>query len=298
MYAPSILALIASGMIQLLSPETLHKKWVETSVGKIAYYETSGKKGPIVLVHGNSCSKEYMLRQLDALGNEYHMIAIDLPGHGESDNITNLPEVHYTLTGYAHVVAEVIDKLDLGRVVLLGWSLGGHIAMEMMMWHPDCLKGVLVAGSAPFIPSPEGLSKAYLPTYSTPLSLKKDPFTMDDVKSYISQGIIDFEKYPILAEASMRADGLARFHMVSAVLRGEGVDEKAVVEKSLIPLGIIMGKYEHAINNDYVKSLNYANCMMMETIDAGHDCQWSHPKEFNAAVRKFLDALEKESSKK
>jgi pimeloyl-ACP methyl ester carboxylesterase len=201
------------------------------------------------------------------------------------------PSENYTLTGYAHVVAEVIQKLNLESVILVGWSLGGHIALEMMEENPELLQGVLIASVPPITPTEEGLKKAYLPTYSTSLSMKIEPFTFEDAKAYITQGPIDLDRYILLAEASMRTDGLARFTMVNAVLRGEGVDEKAVVETSSIPLGIIMGAEEHAVNNNYTKSLKYANCIMMETLEGGHDCQWSHAERFNQLVDKFAQLV-------
>jgi len=289
-YAPTYTELRDAGMIHNLKEKDLKKKFIKTSAGTIAYYETSGGGTPVVLIHGNSCSKEYMIKQLDGLGLTYKMIALDLPGHGESSNALN-PSQNYTLMGYARLVAEVIQKLHLQPVIVVGWSLGGHIAFEMMAEKPELLKGVVVASVPPFTPSEQGLKDAYLPTYSTPLGSKVEPFTLEDVKAYITQGVIDFDRYKILAQASMRAHGLARHTMVSAVLRGEGVDERKVVETSPVPLGIILGAQEHAINNTYVKSLKYKNCLMMETLPGGHDCQWSHAEQFNHYVDQFIQQI-------
>ncbi|MCA0370354.1 MAG: alpha/beta hydrolase [Proteobacteria bacterium] len=287
-FHPTYEELARTKMIGVIRQEELHKKFLETSAGTIAYYETSGIGDTLFLIHGNSTSKEYMIRQLDALGTTYRMIALDLPGHGESENAQD-PDGTYTLGGYAQLCAEVIEKLGLPPVIVVGWSLGGHIAVEMMAQNPGLLRGALIACAPPFTPSGECLKEAYLPTYSAPLSMKVEPFTLEDVKSYITQGVIDFDQYPLLAKAGMRAHGLARHTMVSAVLRGDGLDERATVESSPVPVGILMAKGEHAINNAYTASLNYANCVMMETIDGPHDCQWSHPQEFNKAIVKFVE---------
>ncbi|MFN7365888.1 MAG: alpha/beta fold hydrolase [Alphaproteobacteria bacterium] len=293
-FHPTYEELSRTGMIQTLAHEDLQKKFLETSAGKLAYYETTGTGDTLLLIHGNSTSKEYMIRQLDELGTKYKMLALDLPGHGESDNAV-VPLDTYTLAGYGRVCCEFIEKLNLGPVTVVGWSLGGHIAMEMMAENPSLLRGVLIACAPPFTPSENGLKEAYLPTYSTPLSMKIDPFTLEDTKSYITQGVIDFEKYPLLAKASMRAHGLARHTMVSAVLKGEGRDERQVVERSCVPLGILMAKQDHAINNDYTASLAYANCVMMETLDGPHDCQWSHPEAFNKVIVSFVEKCKKKS---
>ncbi len=290
-YTPSYNKLFDLGLIQHLKEKDIQKKYIETSAGQVAYYETSGQGPTLFLIHGNSASKEYLIKQLDGLGQKYKMIAIDLPGHGESHNALK-PSENYTLTGYAHTCAEIIQKLKLEPVIIVGWSLGGHIAFEMMHENPELLKGVLIACAPPFTPSEQGIKAAYLPTYSTPLAMKIEPFTREDVKAYVTQGGIDLDRFPVLIEASMRTDGLARYEMVSAVMRGEGVDERWVVETSPIPLGIILGAQEHAVNNAYIRSLNYANCQMMETLEGGHDCQWSHEKEFNKLVQKFVKKVD------
>jgi len=159
--------------------------------------------------------------------------------------------------------------------------------------EPKLLKGVLIASVPPFTPSEQGIKEAYLPTYSTPLGMKQEPFTLEDVKAYITQGGIDLDLYPLLVEASMRAHGLARFTMVNAVFEDKGADERKVVETSSVPLGIIMGAKEHAVNNEYIKSIKYANYLMMETLEGGHDCHWSHAEQFNQLVDRFTQQITK-----
>lgn len=59
---------------------------VKISTQKIAYYESSGESQTIFLVHGNSSSGQFYLNQLQGeFGERYHIIAMDLPGHGLSD---------------------------------------------------------------------------------------------------------------------------------------------------------------------------------------------------------------------
>jgi pimeloyl-ACP methyl ester carboxylesterase len=280
-------------MVHHLKEQDLQKKFLDTSAGRIAYFETSGEAGPVVLIHGNSCSKEFMIRQLDGLGLKYKMIALDLPGHGESSDALN-PSENYTLTGYAHVVAEVIRKLYLKPVVLVGWSIGGDISLEMMGVAPELLKGVLISGAPPIVRSEQGIKEGYLPFDSVNLVSKLEQFTHEDVKAYWAHESIDLDKYPILAEACMRTHGLARYTMGNAFMRGEGINEKELVGISSVPLGIIMGADDFAVNNDYIQSLDYANCKMMKKIDGGHDCLWSHSMNFNQLLDDFAEQLSEE----
>jgi pimeloyl-ACP methyl ester carboxylesterase len=294
-YPPSYETLQKSSLIKNLKKNELIRKFVITSAGQIAYFETPGKdigtnQIPLFMIHGNSCSKEYMIKQIDGLGKQFKIIAIDLPGHGESSNAVN-PELTYSMPGYAQVIAEVIKKLGYEKVFFLGWSLGGHIAFDFMHQFPQLLSGVIVACAPPFELSDQGLKEAYLPTYSTPLGSKQEAFTREDVKAYITQGGINLDQYPFLIAASMRTDSNARYYMVNSVMNGIGANERQVVETSSVPLGIILGTQEHAINNEYVRSLAYANLIMIETLEGGHDCQWSHSEDFNEIVRKFVNKI-------
>lgn len=291
-YPPTYETLKALGLVKNLEPADLEKKILDTSAGRIACYETSGKSVPLLLIHGNSASKEYFIKQLDGLGKELKMIAVDLPGHGESDNAKD-PQKTYSMSGYAEVMAEVIGKLGFPKVVVGGWSLGGHIGYAMMDQFPNLLKGIVTFGSPPLEHSSEGLKAGFLSTYTTTLGLKQEPFTLEDAKSYMTQGIIDLDQYAFLAKASMRTDGNARCMMIGALVRGEGVNERDLVAKSPIPLGLIPGLKEHAVNNAYIDSLSYANLVMKESLEGGHDCHWSHSDTFNGHLRRFVQLVDK-----
>ena len=282
------------GLIPNLQKSDLCKRYLDTSAGRIAYFETSGREGPIVLIHGNSCSKEFMMKQLDGLGLKYKMIALDLPGHGESSNALR-PSENYTLAGYASLIVEMIQKLELGPVILVGWSLGGDVAIEAMAQFPQYLKGVVISGTPPVVRgeggiSEQGIQEGYCFSNLADIAhlvAQLEPFSYEDVQTYWSTESIDLEKYPLLADACQRTDGLARHTLCSVILRGEGANEKDVVAHSPVPLGIIMGVEDHGVNNSYIQSLTYANCLMMEAIGGFHDCQWSHPEDFNRLLDRF-----------
>lgn len=275
-------------------PQKLKTNYIDISAGRVAYVESSGRSVgrsvPLLLIHGNSASKEFMKKQVEGLGKNFKVIVFDLPGHGESSNALN-PASDYTLPGYAKIVEEMIHKLGLGPVILVGWSLGGHIAMEFMARSSHLLKGVVIISAPPLTPTEEGFKQAYLPTYSSSLGSKTEPFTPEEVKEYMTQGGIDFDRNPELLAAGVRAHGLARYIMVDDVMKGNVQDERSVVETCPVPLAFILGKHEHAINNDYIQSLDYANCTMLEVVDGGHDMQWSHADKVNALIRQFMSSL-------
>lgn len=92
-------------------------------------YERSGSGDPIVLVHGIGGELCVWEPVLEPLSRRLDVIAVDLPGFGRStplpDEVTPTPQV------LAHAVTELLDELGLGRVHLVGNSLGGWIALEL-----------------------------------------------------------------------------------------------------------------------------------------------------------------------
>ena len=102
----------------------------------------------LLMLHGSGSSKEVFSRQFDSrLADRFRMIAIDLPGHGGSSDAAD-PGKTYTIGGLAGVVSAVADRLGLGRFAILGWSLGGHIAIEMMSARSD-IAGLVLCATPP-----------------------------------------------------------------------------------------------------------------------------------------------------
>src|SRR6478736_1348378 len=120
---------------------------IDAPNGAIAVHESAGQGPPVVLIHGNSSSSRVFSRQLEGpLGQCFRLIAIDLPGHGESDDARN-PSA-YSLPGHALAVRAAVDALGIDQAPFVGWSLGGHIALEMAPDLPRA-RGVVIFGTPP-----------------------------------------------------------------------------------------------------------------------------------------------------
>jgi pimeloyl-ACP methyl ester carboxylesterase len=114
---------------------SLPGKFVETSVGRI-YVHRKGDGPPLVLLHGYMMSHWYFHPLFARLSEKYQVLAIDLPGYGESDRPS--PKTFaYDYPAFAHVVAEVLDQLGLPRVTLLGHSMGGGVALTLAARSPE-----------------------------------------------------------------------------------------------------------------------------------------------------------------
>jgi pimeloyl-ACP methyl ester carboxylesterase len=99
---------------------------------------------PIVHVHGFAVSGSYLLPTAAALAHRATTLVPDLPGYGQSaawDHVLGLPSL-------ARALLEVLDALDLERVVLVGNSMGGPVCLEVAHGARDRVAGVVLASPA------------------------------------------------------------------------------------------------------------------------------------------------------
>jgi len=96
------------------------KKSVTTSDGVTLSYLEAGSGKPLVLIPGWSQTAEQFKHQLEGLSDRYHVIAVDMRGHGDSDK----PLFGYRIQRLAKDVADVLKALDLNDVTILGHSMG------------------------------------------------------------------------------------------------------------------------------------------------------------------------------
>ncbi|MFS8563764.1 MAG: alpha/beta hydrolase [Rhabdochlamydiaceae bacterium] len=266
------------------------KNTVQTSEGTISVWDSQGEGIPVVCLHSNSACKEAFHQQFSALGHTFRFIAVDLPGHGMSENAKN-PSI-YSIPGYAQIIFEVIDAMKINRVVVLGWSLGGHIGIEMDQQQPTRLIGLCITGTPPIPFSQEGFNAGFRPIPVIQNLLGKEVFTIREAQEFNRCGGIDLTTDHYLLDATLRTHGLARSHMLASLIRGEGNNQKQAVEKSTTPLLIIAGEKDEGVNNDYLtQEVCYKNLWSgrVHIIDgAGHATLLARADAFNGILSQFL----------
>ncbi|MEA2447900.1 MAG: hypothetical protein QOK47_1537, partial [Actinomycetota bacterium] len=112
---------------------------VETSGGRIsALFAGDEKAEPLVLIHGLGATKASWLTIIPQLSKRFRVIAIDLPGFGASDK----PMGRYDAPWFARRVTGLLDTLCIDSAYVAGNSMGGRVAMELGMRHPDRVRAI------------------------------------------------------------------------------------------------------------------------------------------------------------
>ena len=265
-------------------------KTIEIDGLLINYYETEGNGHNIFLIHGNSSSARSYLYQLNGL-DAYHVVAVDLPGHGASQNADDGAAV-YNMPGYAKVIVLLAKALNMEDAVFVGWSLGGHILLEATPQLPDAA-GFVIFGTPPVgFPLAED---AFLPTPNVAIGFT--PELSDEqmtayVTSFFAPGI---EEIPTTFMEDIAAtDGAARANLGMSIAPGGYLDEIEVVKNLSQPLMVLHGEKEQLVNLDYIQKLEMPtlwNGKVRVIPDAGHAPHYETPNQFNELLDAFIEDI-------
>jgi len=120
---------------------------VTTSVGEL-HYRMAGSGKPLVLLHGYTGYSNQWQAFLAEFVDDYQVIAIDLPGHGQSSKLG----ARFIVADAATGVWEVMDHLGVKQIHGVGYSAGGMTLLQMALLQPSRVQAMVLASSAYSVP--------------------------------------------------------------------------------------------------------------------------------------------------
>jgi pimeloyl-ACP methyl ester carboxylesterase len=137
-------------MMPIKPPKRLHRERLRIDGLPVAYARAGARwplwRDRLVLVHGSGCSADSWRYQVDSLSKDFAVVAVDLPGHGASEPV-NDPSV----TRYAMVAQGLLRRVGRRKVFLAGHSMGGAVALQVGLEHPELLKGIILVATAAYL---------------------------------------------------------------------------------------------------------------------------------------------------
>lgn len=247
-------------------------------------YERVGSGPPLLLLHGYVGDGPGTWRaQLDALSDEFTVVAWDAPGAGRSSD----PPEEFGMAGYADCLAGFIKELAIDKPHVAGLSFGGALAIEFVHRHPAVPETVILAsayagwaGSLGPQVAAERLRQALALA-----DLSPDEFVRTLLPTMFSKAAP--KAFVDAFAASMRAFHSVGFRAMARALAGDLRDAVPLVD---VPTLLICGDGDVRAPVPVAEDLHSAimGSTLVVLAGAGHVCNIDAVQEFNSAIRRFV----------
>ncbi len=252
----------------------------------IGYDEDGAGGTPLVLLHAFPLDRGMWVPQLAALSDATRVVALDLPGFGESSPTA------FSIEGVADVVAEFLAAREIPKAVVCGLSMGGYIALALARRHPTALAGLILADTRAGVD--DRVAKANR-TKSIALVEEKGgaalfetmlPKVLSEQTHANKPEVVERVK-AIAAKQSAASVGAAL-----AALR-DRPDANAGLKAIAVPTLVLVGEYDAVTPPLAAANLSaqIRRSTLLHIPGAGHLSNVENPDAFNAAVCGFIAGL-------
>jgi pimeloyl-ACP methyl ester carboxylesterase len=269
------LALPPSRQAREVKPEDRFAKFEAMRV----HYQNYGQgKDALVFIHGWTCNLTFWKANIPAFADQTRVIAIDLPGHGESDK----PQVTYSMDLFARAIDAVLQDAKVERATLVGHSMGTPVIRQFYRKYPAKTRAlVIVDGSLKPFPN-----KAAMEKFLEPL---RGPNYKPVVEGMVSAMVAPVKDKTAAAEIKTAMLGAPQHVMVGAM--DAMLDDSIWKEQDKInvPLLVVLAK-QPTWNPEYEKFVRELAPSVEYQVWEGvsHFLMMDDPRKFNDTVAAFL----------
>ena len=223
-------------------------KYLDITDAKI-YFEEYGEGEPLIFLHGNNGSIEDFYQQIPFFAKHYRVIVLDTRGQGRSTDLTKTP---YTYEVFSNDLFQIIQKLNLKKVNLVGWSDGGNTALIFNAQHPELINKIITIGA---VLNPNGVKDELI------------------------------ENFKNLANKPSETTNL---RLIELMLNEPNIT-KSELNEIQNPVLVIAGEKDE-VKEEHTKEIqqNIKNAELLIIPNSTHYVPFEQPKVLNEAILKFL----------
>jgi pimeloyl-ACP methyl ester carboxylesterase len=135
-----LVALLVSSALAFGSETQGVSRSITLDGAKVHYTDYGAGENALLFVHGWACDETFWAQQAPALAAKFHVITIDLPGHGQSDK----PHIAYTMDLYVRAIDAVMADARVKAAVLIGHSNGTPVIRQFYRKFPAKVRGLVI----------------------------------------------------------------------------------------------------------------------------------------------------------
>jgi len=254
--------------------ESQYAKLGETRV----HYKSYGKgRDALVLVHGWTCNMDFWRDQIPDFAKRNRVIALDLPGHGQSDK----PQIAYTMDLFADAIDAVMRDAKVEHAVIVGHSMGAPVARQFYRKYPQKTLGIVLVDGGWRLFGTKELREQFLAMFRGPNYKEAGAQMFSQMAATMSPAERERVKSTFTSTP--------QYVLVSAM---ESMNQESLYgpDKVNVPVFAILAKspFWAPDTEQYFRSLA-PDFELQWWEGVGHFLMIERPKQFNEAVIAFLN---------
>ena len=254
----------------------------------ITYYEEAGRGEPLVLIRGLGSDLQAWALQVPALAKHFRVITYDNRGAGRS----SAPDRPYSIKQMAGDACALLDHLGIEKAHVLGFSMGGYIAQELVIANPDRVEKLILLATAASI---DGYGRAIVQTL---MDIRRSNMSREQIVRnqapflYSPELLDDAARYERAILNSLNnpyaQDDVGFLRQAEAILGFDASDRAATIQcQTLVAVGADDILVPPRNSEKLAKLLPSAT---LKVLSGGHIGCVEYPAEYNAAFIEFLSA--------
>ncbi|KIL47325.1 hypothetical protein KP77_24300 [Jeotgalibacillus alimentarius] len=266
---------------------------VYVKVDAAAYrVKVSGSGPALVVLHGFTGSAESWDRFAEELSSDFQVIAIDLPGHGQT--LAPMNQQYFSMEKVCIAIREILNALKIDQAAFLGYSMGGRTALAYATLYPETVTSLILESASPGLKTVTARterkqSDADLASFIESEGIQRFTDRWESIPLFESQKRLSEKMRRNIREGRLQnsAEGLA------ASLRYMGTGSQPSYWDALtglnIPVLLLTGEWDHKfiqIATEMKKLL--PNVVHENILHSGHAIQVEQPEKFDTMVKEFL----------
>ena len=301
-----VLLLATAGSVLTLSPTTLLAtvQFAERQLAGLSlhsqtvgdltysYYDGGPQDAPaIVMIHGFGANKDNWLRFARPLTAQYRVIALDLPGFGDSSKPTSLS---YDVASQSERVLALLDALKISKFHVIGNSMGGHISALLAARHPErVLSAALLDNAGVEAPNKSEFFRRIEQGEANPLVVSKP----EDFRRLLDFVFVEAPPMPAPLQEHFAAQAMANaahYQLIFGHLRERYVPLEPELPKITAPVLLLWGDKDRVLDVSSIEVmkplLQKPSVVVMK--NCGHVPMLERPEETAGHYQRFLTQVQ------
>ncbi|WP_242310658.1 2-succinyl-6-hydroxy-2,4-cyclohexadiene-1-carboxylate synthase [Bacillus cereus group sp. BfR-BA-01331] len=259
-------------------------------------YEVTGSGEPLLLLHGFTGSMETWRSFVPSWSEQFQVILVDIVGHGKTESLEDV--THYDIQNVALQMKELLDHLHIENAHILGYSMGGRLAITMACLYPEYVRSLLLENCTAGLESAKERKER-----KEKDERLADKIEQEGIQSFVSmwENISLFETQKRLAQnvkEAVRKERLANNPKgLANSLRGMGTGAQPSwwneLQNLKMPVLLLNGESDEKffrLLKNIEKCIPHAKFVKID--GAGHAIHVEQPEKFDTIVKGFLKTMQ------